>query len=187
MLDLCYIWDYDFFYNLKKAVLSNLGSVCLWGDLLSKGILAILYCRHSNIIKVWLRENCSTEYKYKNSQIYTTFLIFSAFFFYYLASLVVYHSLFIGVELCLLDDDTAFSYLIVFVAGLLCYIIRCYKKNKLHHCSILLTLLLLGFSIPYILFPNTHTFNIELLFVFRGSDEMARKLVGNLFITLYDF
>jgi hypothetical protein len=25
------------------------------------------------------------------------------------------------------------------------------------------------------------------LFVFRGSDEMARKLVGNLFITLYDF
>lgn len=150
-------------------------------------MLAVLYCRHSNIVKVWLRENCSTEYEYKNSHMYTIILRISAFFFFFLTSLIIYHSLLIGVESDLIDDDIAFAYLIILVVGVIFYIIRCFKKNKLHHCSILLIILLLGCFIPYVLLSNSYTFNIKLLFVFSGGDGMVRILVGNLFITLSTF
>jgi len=184
VLNLCYIWEYDLFSNLKEIVIYNQDLVYLLCNLLSKGIIAVLYCRHSNIIKVWLRENCSTEHKYKNSQMYANLLIFSAVYFFYLTSLIIYHFLRLGVESHLWEDDIARAYLVVLVIGLLCYISRCFHRDKLHHCSILLITLLLGCFIPYVLFPKIHTFNIKLLFVHIGGDEMIRKLVGNLFLTI---
>jgi hypothetical protein len=187
VLDLCYIWDYELLGNLKKTVLSNQDLVYLCCGLLAKGVLAVLYCRHSNIVKVWLRNNCSTEYKYKNSRVYTIILKFLSFFFLYLTSSIIYHSLLLGVELRLMDEDIALAYLVTLVFGLICYIIRCFNKNKLHHCSILLIILLLGCSIPYVLLSNLYTFNIKLLFVFSGGDGMVRKLVGNLFLTFNTF
>lgn len=165
-------------YVVFVFVLLNLSSKCA---------SAIICCRPANIVKIWLRKNCSILFNYKEKHIYRTLFLYLSILLFFLAFFIILLISSIAQDRGTIDEHAFFLYS---TGGNLClfmFIYWCYVSNKLHQCASLLVILLLGFFIPFIVRYDIYTFKLNSLFTVSGSYEITSLLMDNLYYTYNDF